>query len=250
MATFTADKTLRRGVVVLVVTLTLVVVLTVWLLETAPPPTEAASQFDRSAALAQDTGGATTPAAAALALAEQAHAAWSQHDLPKARALLRQAHALDPENNDLLPSLGELAYLAKDYPTARLYFEQYAARRPGEVASYTNLGITYLTLGKLDQADQAVKHGLTLPDVAAPGPLYMISAAVQLRRGNSAAAAEALAKAYPTLGHQFFVLADAQWARGLKDTPKYHELYLAAASQAASAAAVPASTTLESAPLP
>jgi tetratricopeptide (TPR) repeat protein len=67
----------------------------------------------------------------------------------------------DPNNPELLTSVGNLYYDAQQYPTAVDYYERALKSKPSDTAVRTDMGTAYWFMGKADAAIAAFNQALT-----------------------------------------------------------------------------------------
>jgi tetratricopeptide (TPR) repeat protein len=141
-------------------------------------------------------------------------------DPARARAQLEQFLEDDPTNVRLCYLLGVLAYERRDWVAARDYFERILVLRPEFQEAYYDLAEILLNLDRVDEAEEVVaKARNKFPTSFA---LELLSALVQMRRGEYAAA----------LGHFASAEINAQAVDPRRLTHFFYFQYGAASEQA------------------
>jgi tetratricopeptide (TPR) repeat protein len=123
----------------------------------------------KSSTVALPTSAASAPAAAVSGTAAATQATEAQVSDPARLKAVADAEAapllvklqLDPSNPDVLVSLGDLYYDAKQYSTAIVYYGGALKGRPTDAAVRTDMGTAYWYLGNADAALLAFNQALT-----------------------------------------------------------------------------------------
>jgi tetratricopeptide (TPR) repeat protein len=90
---------------------------------------------------------------------------YNEGDMVKAAREYQRGLKIDPENVNLLNSMGvTMAQMAR-YPKATPYFEQVLEVDPRDFMALCNLGFAHVAMGNLDRAVKAFEEGLCCDDV-------------------------------------------------------------------------------------
>jgi tetratricopeptide (TPR) repeat protein len=123
-----------------------------WSIRGAQRTAATASANTANAAAAETVAGSASAAPAPARLKEMADA--------QAAPMLEQLKT-DPQNPDLLTSLGNLYYDAQQYPVAVEYYGRALEARPANVAVRTDRGTAYWFMGNADAAITEFNKALT-----------------------------------------------------------------------------------------
>lgn len=162
----------------------------------------------------------------------------SQHQFEKAKAIIENLLEQNPEDVDLLYSLGGIYYEAQEYDKAVEVFEKILSIDPNNVDALNSLGYTLAIQGKdLDRAEHYIRKALN----AKPYAGYIIDSLgwVYFQRGDYIKARELVERANRVsledaeilqhLGDIYMKLGDTQkaikfWTRALEIKPNQKEI--------------------------
>jgi cytochrome c-type biogenesis protein CcmH/NrfG len=83
-------------------------------------------------------------------------------DLNAAQAAAEAAVACDGANLDALQTLGVVLAKSKEFTRAAVCFERVVAKRPDDIAQWTNLGECYLSASRYTEAANAFRKAMEL----------------------------------------------------------------------------------------
>lgn len=204
---------------VLVLALALVVALTTVLFQRSPAPPPEGDPLRRDERwLAAITASADMNVEA---IYRRGMAEWEAGHLNRAKVAFNRALEMEPNNVEVMRALGQVAYVERDYPTAREYFEHDLRARPDAQEAYANLAIVLVCMDHLDDAQMVLELGLERLPEADCGPLYVIMACVMVRLQRLDQEALYLQQAYSRLGRDLPLYVNAPWAAPLRTSNQF-----------------------------
>ncbi len=221
-----------RSVVVLALILMVVVILTVTAFNIKQPVGEPAANVTTTTMSLRpyrynhqlDISSETYPSYDLNDLLNRGHEFWRKGDRKRAEDIFKTALLFDPDNPVPMKSIGEIVFLDRRYDEAINYFSQYCNINPDGVESYTNLAISYLCANRLTAAEGIVNTGFSKISASGHGPLYLVSACLKQRKGDSEMAKEYLIRAHELLGSEMLKNLNHQWSDTLTEIPIYDTL--------------------------
>ena len=104
--------------------------------------------------------------------------------IPEAIQENKEIYRLDPEQYQVLSTIGDYYFRTGNFDSALVYFRKYADLSPKQAGAYSDLGFYYFTTGDIELARENYEKALSLADVSEEIPIKVDIADISMKTGD------------------------------------------------------------------